>query len=44
VVAPYLANIRETETLIGQKNQALLLWMRRSEPNGTPYESAVTAA
>jgi N-acyl amino acid synthase of PEP-CTERM/exosortase system len=44
VVAPYLANIKETENLIGQKNQALLAWMRRSEPNGTPYESAVAAA
>jgi len=44
VVAPYLATIRDTELLIGQKNQALLTWMRRPELNGHPYEAAVTAA
>jgi hypothetical protein len=43
VVAPYLANIKETERLIGQKNQALLSWMRRPELNGTHHEPAVAA-
>lgn len=44
VVAPYLANIRETEILIGQKNQALLTWMQRPELNGAPGALAVTTA
>lgn len=44
LVAPYVANVRETEMLIGQTNQALLAWMRRPELNATPYETAVTAA
>ena len=44
VVAPYLANIRETEILIGQKNLALLTWMQRPEPTGHPGALAVTAA
>jgi len=44
VVAPYLANIRDTEILIGKKNQALLNWMRRPEPNGHTHEAAVTTA
>jgi N-acyl amino acid synthase of PEP-CTERM/exosortase system len=44
VVAPYLANIRDTERLIGQKNQALLTWMRRPELNDMPYETAALSA
>lgn len=44
VVAPYLANIRETEFLIGQKNQALLAWMQRPELSAHPSAPAVTTA
>ncbi|MBV5332542.1 hypothetical protein JZU54_03035 [bacterium] len=43
VVAPYLANIRETEFLIGQKNQALLAWMQRPEISAHPNAPAVSS-
>lgn len=33
-VAPYLADLRELEALVGQSNPALLAWMRRPEATG----------